>query len=316
MILSDFELLFNDRTKFQGIAKKNEILAGHCTMHVGGLASLFLEPQNMQSLVFAIETSRLAGKPFFLLGGGSNVVFPDEGLELVICTRSLEKDTGLKIQEGRDNKKSVLCSAGSVWGSILSFCRDNNLGGLEPFTSLSGTAGGAVFMNASCFGRSVADFLVSAAYLDTKSLEVCRYEKKMSDWGYKKSPFQCIATESGSDRKIIISAEFSVSEGFDSALAEEVRQKRISMGHFRAASAGSVFKNNPDKGIIAGKLIDECGLKGFSIGGAQIAPWHGNFIINPENKATSSDIKALVEHIQKVVVEKTGIFLEKEIIFA
>lgn len=316
MILSDFELLFNDRAKFQGIARKNEILAGHCTMHVGGPASLFLEPQNMQSLIFAIESSRLAEKSFFLLGGGSNVVFPDEGLELVICTRSLEKDTELKILEDRDGKKSVSCPAGSVWGGILSFCRDNNLGGLEAFTSLSGTAGGAVFMNASCFGRSVADCLVSADYLDMESLELCRYEKNISDWGYKKSPFQRVARESGSDRKIIISAEFSVSEGFDSVLAEKIRQKRISMGHFKAPSAGSVFKNNPDKEIIAGKLIDECGLKGFSIGGAQIAPWHGNFIINPGNKASASDIKALVEYIQKAVMEKTGILLEKEIIFA
>ena len=87
------------------------------------------------------------------------------------------------------------------------------------------------------------------------------------------------------------------------------------MGHFKAPSAGSAFKNKPEEGIIAGKIIDECGLKGFSCGGAQIAPWHGNFIINPEKKASCADIKALVEKVQETVLQKTGIKLESEILF-
>ena len=95
-----------------------------------------------------------------------------------------------------------------------------------------------------------------------------------------------------------------------------MRQKRVAMGHFRAASAGSAFKNEPDKGIVAGKLIDECALKGFSLGGAQIAPWHANFIINPDGKATAADIRALVETVQKKVFEEKGVLLEPEIIFA
>ena len=90
---------------------------------------------------------------------------------------------------------------------------------------------------------------------------------------------------------------------------------RKEKGHFRAPSAGSAFKNDATHGIIAGKVIDECGLKGFSVGGAQIAPWHGNFIINPEQKATASDIKKLSDEVKKIVLDKKGIKLENEIIF-
>ena len=90
---------------------------------------------------------------------------------------------------------------------------------------------------------------------------------------------------------------------------------RKEKGHFRAPSAGSAFKNDAANGIIAGKIIDECGLKGFSVGGAQIAPWHGNFIINPEQKANARDIKKLSDEVKKIVREKKGIELENEILF-
>jgi len=90
---------------------------------------------------------------------------------------------------------------------------------------------------------------------------------------------------------------------------------RKEKGHFKAPSCGSAFKNDPSKGIIAGKIIDECGLKGLSCGGAQIAPWHANFIINSEGKAAAADIKKLSELVQKSVLEKKGIALESEIIF-
>ncbi len=273
-------------------------------MHVGGDAGLFLEPFDTQSLILALKTARRLNLSFFLLGGGSNTIFPDEGLNLVISTRKLNAAEGIKLTGGN----RISCPAGAAWGSVLSFCKKNNLGGFEPFTSLSGTVGGALFMNATCFGLSACDNLLSAEYLDLDfdSIEIKKYEKKLCDWEYKKSPFQ---------QKIILSAEFSVKNGFDENLSETVKQKRIQMGHFKAASAGSAFKNVPEKNIIAGKLIDECGLKGFSVGGAQIASWHANFIINPDSKASAKDIRSLVEFVQKKVLEEKGVLLETEIIF-
>ena len=374
MILSQFSLLFNDTQNFRGEVKQNESLAKHCTMRVGGEAKLYIEPFDTESLIFALKSAREAGLDFYLLGGGSNTIFPDEGMNLVICTKKIGFEEPAPLvhlleNSGAGGEMRIVCSAGASWGSVLGFCRKNNLGGFEPFTALSGTVGGAVFMNASCFGLSLSDNLSRVEYLDynpdfnpdSKQLEIKNYELKIDDWGYKRSPFQnckvqnyelqnreekrrggvagdlpplegaaenaqaelCEAGAVGARgrlsplrKKIVLSAEFKVKDGFDAELSEQVRQKRVSMGHFRAASAGSAFKNEPEKGIVAGKLIDECGLKGFSAGGAQIAPWHANFIINPDGKATAADIRALVEAVRKKVFEEKGVLLEPEIIFA
>ncbi|MBP5284180.1 MAG: hypothetical protein J6Y93_05895, partial [Treponema sp.] len=115
--------------------------------------------------------------------------------------------------------------------------------------------------------------------------------------------------------KIIISAEFTLRPGFDIKKSEECMNFRREKGHFKAPSAGSAFKNDAEHGIIAGKIIDECGLKGLKCGGAQIAPWHGNFIINPEQKARAQDIKNLSDLVKKTVFEKKAVSLENEILF-
>ncbi len=305
---------FLSSSQFAGRILENEPLSSHSTMHVGGAAKLFIEPQSEEDLTFVIQSATRNNLDFFILGGGSNTIFPDEGLDLVISTRKLNKIVGEAcVHNIIASNARLTVSAGATWGSAITYCKNNNLGGFEPFTGLSGTAGGALYMNATCFGLSACDNLVSAEYLDLTDNKIKTYSKNDADWGYKKSPFQK-KTGQAAD-KIILSATFNVSSGFDEDKSLEVKQKRVSMGHFNAPSAGSAFKNNPEQKIIAGKIIDECGLKGFSIGGARIAPWHGNFIINPDQKATCSDIKALVSHVQKTVLEKTGIQLESEILF-
>ena len=350
---------FNDSEYFTGSVKLNENLAKHTTMHVGGNAKLFLEPENEESLIFAIkeldaDVRRLTQiKSFFVLGGGSNVIISDSGLDAVISTRKMNKIKFLT--EGTEHTESLiegekllnpeisLCSpkpyehsssgdslksrcdfltlpiceefkilcleSGVSWGSAISFCKKENLGGFEAFTGLSGTVGGALFMNATCFGLSACDNLLSVRYFDLHDGKIHEYQKIDSDWGYKKSPFQSFATT------IILSAKFSVTTGFDSEKSEKCISDRKEKGHFRAPSAGSAFKNDAAHGIIAGKIIDECGLKGFSVGGAQIASWHGNFIINPEQKACASDIKKLSDEVKKIVFEKKGVRLENEILF-
>ena len=329
---------FNDSEYFTGSVKLNENLAKHTTMHVGGNAKLFLEPENEESLIFAIkkldaDVRRLTQiKSFFVLGGGSNVIISDSGLDAVVSTRKMNKikfrtegseyTESLIKREKLLNPEISLCSSklceefkilclesGDSWGNVISFCKKNNLGGFEAFTGLSGTVGGALFMNATCFGLSACDNLLSVRYFDLRDGKIHEYQKIDSDWGYKKSPFQSFATT------IILSAKFSVTTGFDSEKSEKCISDRKEKGHFRAPSAGSAFKNDATHGIIAGKVIDECGLKGFSVGGAQIAPWHGNFIINPEQKACASDIKKLSDEVKKIVFEKKGVRLENEILF-
>ena len=413
---------FNDSEYFTGSVKLNENLAKHTTMHVGGSAKLFLEPENEDSLVFAIkeldaDVRRLTQiKSFFVLGGGSNVIISDDGLDAVISTRKMN---AVKVLEGEfestdlhrfaqikagfeeedinagqnrpcspktyehsssgdslksrcdfltlpicEEFKTLQIDSGASWGNVISFCKKENLGGFEAFTGLSGTVGGALFMNATCFGLSACDNLLSVRYFDLHDGEIHEYQKIDSDWGYKKSPFQNEIKEFDADEhgltqmkngdfkglaplgegaggngeaigaegktfplslpaahcsllisKIILSAKFSVKNGFDSEKSEKCISDRKEKGHFRAPSAGSAFKNDATHGIIAGKVIDECGLKGFSVGGAQIAPWHGNFIINPEQKASAEDVKKLSDEVKKIVFEKKGVRLENEILF-
>ena len=395
---------FNDSEYFTGSVKLNENLAKHTTMHVGGNAKLFLEPENEDSLVFAIkELKKLDAderrctqiKSFFVLGGGSNVIISDDGLDAVISTRKMndvkllaeefestdlhrfaqiENDSnGEKFHASQNSHcpkthceefKTLQIDSGASWGNVISFCKKENLGGFEAFTGLSGTVGGALFMNATCFGLSACDNLLSVRYFDLHDGKIHEYQKIDSDWGYKKSPFQNEIKEFDADEhgltqmkngdfkglaplgegaggngeaigaegktfplslpaahcsllisKIILSAKFSVKNGFDSEKSEKCISDRKEKGHFRAPSAGSAFKNDAAHGIIAGKVIDECGLKGFSVGGAQIAPWHGNFIINPEQKASAEDIKKLSDEVKKIVFEKKGVRLENEILF-
>ncbi|MCR4821990.1 MAG: UDP-N-acetylmuramate dehydrogenase [Treponema sp.] len=295
---------FNDSENFRGSVKRNEVLSSHTTMHVGGRAEIFIEPENSSSLIFAINKLKDENINFFILGGGSNVIIGDRGLKAVISTR--------KINKIEEIKKGIKVEAGSSWGGVISFCKKNNLSGFESFTGLSGSVGGALYMNATCFGLSACDKLLSLEYFNCQDCQIHTYLKREEDWAYKKSPFQI---QGGSSLKVILSAEFALSQGFDSKKSEEAMTFRREKGHFKAPSSGSAFKNDSERGIIAGKLIDECGLKGFTLGGAQIAPWHGNFIINPEQKASSSDIKNLSDQVKKIVLEKKGILLENEIIF-
>ena len=330
---------FNERDDFSGSVRRNEPLKNHTTMGVGGNAKIFLGPDNMASLIFAARTLAEERADFFILGGGSNVVIADGGLDAVISTRGLNEIKILADNADGNSRPEEICGeciqvdCGAGWGAVLSFCKKNDLGGFEPFSGLSGTTGGALYMNATCFGLSACDNLVSAQYFDMRDFKIHAYEKNDSDWGYKISPFQPEGALRGAPRRggsgkrgsgwsegetspfVILSAVFRVRRGFDSQKAEGCLAARKEKGHFLAPSAGSAFKNDAANGIIAGKVIDECGLKGLSVGGAQIAPWHGNLIINPGRKASAGDVRNLADEVRKIVREQTGAVLESEIIF-
>lgn len=289
---------------------KNELMSVHTTMKAGGPAALFLRPENEAEFVALLKEYCERHMDFFVLGGGSNIVVNDNGIDKpVICTLSLKTISLLKNDDG-----AILdCGCGVSWTQICRTAMENKFCGVEDFNGLPGSLGGAVFMNARCFSTQVSDILYSVRYFNMDSLKVEEYTMKNSDWDYKKSPFG-----SGS-RKIIIGAKIklnksSLSESELSALYSKAVSERKEKHHFDAPSAGSVFKNNHNFGMPSGKIVDECGLKGVQIGGAQVAPWHGNFIINTGN-ASASEIKALCDKIKSDVKSKTGFDLEEEIIF-
>jgi UDP-N-acetylmuramate dehydrogenase len=170
-------------------------------------------------------------------------------------------------------------------------------------------AGGAVWMNARCWGRSVSDALAGADVLD-EGLRAVFEPVRPSAWGYKRSPYQ------GRDA-LILAARFRLERGDEAAIRRAMagfRLEREQRGHFRLPSAGSVFKNDRSFGKSAGQIIDELGLRGLSVGGAQVAAWHGNFIVNAGG-ATAADIRALTEAVRTEALRRLGITLEPEILF-
>lgn len=204
----------------------------------------------------------------------------------------------------------VTADCGALVASFVAFCADNELGGAEEFAGLPGSIGGAVFMNARCFSREVSDILVGATYLDENG-KVCTYKMNKAEWGYKRSPLR--------RAKVILSATFALTKKVGESGAIKARCKsfvtqRVEKGHFLKPSAGSVFLNDRAFGEPTGAIIDKCGLKGLAIGGAQVAPFHANFIIN-NGGATERDIKALVEKVQEEVKKQTGFALKCEILF-
>ena len=297
---------FNICGNFKGIICFSEQMALHTTFKVGGPAQLYIKPSDIHSLISALATLKNDGIPYFILGGGSNIVVSDKGFDGAVI--SMEDISAISA-----DKDFVSCGAGSSMSAVVNFCIEHALTGLETFAGLPGTAGGALYMNARCFNVSVSDILASAEYIEPDSLKQVSYTFSGSDWEYKKSPFQ-------STGRIITSVVFKTIK-LSKAEKNEIETKcrmyideRVKKGHFRYPSAGSVFRNNHAFGKPSGKIIDEAGLCGYQIGGAQIAPWHGNFIINKDN-ATEADIKALVDYTINIVKIKTGFTLEPEIIF-
>jgi UDP-N-acetylmuramate dehydrogenase len=306
-------------SNFTGKISCRESLAERTTFKIGGTADIFVQPVHIDELIKVVKFCTENMIPFFVLGGGSNVVFGDDGFAgAVISTAKLNSVTILDEDEIKAKNLPSLsrseffmqAESGCSMEKLLSRGELLSLSGLEEFAGLPATIGGAVFMNARCYGKSFSDVLQSVSYLDTTDFKVKDYYVNPSDWDYKKSPFQ-------DEEKIILSAVFKVQKGKAEDIAAKMEsfiEDREEKGHFRFPSAGSVFKNNREFGKPTGLIIDEAGLRGHKIGGAQIAPWHGNIIINTGG-AKAGDVMELVEYIKKCVKEKTGFELETEILF-
>ncbi|MCR5698054.1 MAG: UDP-N-acetylmuramate dehydrogenase [Treponemataceae bacterium] len=308
---------FNIQDCFKGefsslssIIHSDEPLLPRTTFKVGGNARFFAAPKDTEQLILLFRFCAQNSIPFFVLGGGSNLVISDSGIDaLVISTENINE---ISLVPGE--KPSIKCGSGATIKKLTEFCIDSSLSGLESFAGLPGTCGGAAYMNARCFNVSFSEKIQSVSYID-ENFEERLYQMKESDWDYKKSPFQILIAQKKclAITQVQLASEKSDAESVR-AESEKHVQFREEKGHFKFPSAGSVFKNNHDFGKPSGQIVDECGLRSLKVGGAQVAPWHGNFIINTGD-ATASDIKKLVQMVQEKVKEKTGFSLECEIIF-
>jgi len=295
--------------------KEDIPLAKFTSFNIGGRAKYFFEGNNKREIIKAVSLAKQEDLPFFILGGGSNLLVDDKGYQgLVIKIQN----SGLKIQKENSNFK-VAAGAGTSLSLLASNAAENGLSGLEWTVGIPGTLGGAIYGNAGAFGKSMKDIVKEVEVFDAKDLQVKIYSLEDCRFDYRESIFK-------KDKNLIIlSAVLELKKGEKKEIENKMkrylseRKKKQPMGF---ACAGSVFKNPSfaqtsrrfmtDRELSAGELIERCGLKGRSIGGAKISEKHANFIINL-GKAKFSDVRRLIDLIKKRVRSKFGIELEEEL---
>jgi len=276
----------------------NEKLSKHCTFKTGGTCKCVILPENTDELIEIIKFLKNKNEAFYIIGNGSNILFPDNHLDkIIIKTTRLNNITVLE--------NDIIADSGAKLSAVCSLALENSLTGMECLNGIPGTIGGAVYMNAGAYGGEIKDVCIKTFYLD-EDLNLCEKEFDSHNFSYRHSFF--------SDRKcIILKSILRLKKGDKSeikAKMAEFIEKRNDKQPLNFPNAGSTFKR--PEGYFAGKLIEDCGLKGYSIGDACVSEKHSGFIVNKGN-ATTSDILLLIEYVQKTVKEKFGVELETEV---
>jgi UDP-N-acetylmuramate dehydrogenase len=287
--------------KIEGPLKEDEVLAGHTSFRLGGPADLFAAPRTADEVTRIVTLCARESVPCFVLGGGTNILVSDKGVRGVVLDLTLL--SGLQTDGTR-----VTALGGTPVSTLSEHALSGSLAGMEFAYALPGSVGGAVWMNARCYEREVSDVLEFVDYLDPDHGQQ-RLPMRPDEWAYKLSPFQGM-------RGVILKAGFRLAPGVPGQIEErmqEHRRDREKKGHFLHPCAGSVFKNNRAFGAPTGVLVDSLGLKGRRIGGAQVAPFHGNIIINTGG-ATARDVLALMELVENEVRRRLGFHLEREVL--
>ena len=294
--------------KFFGFLNDNHIeyvcdepMKNHTTFKVGGNAQVFVTVNSKEELSVLMKYISSENISYFILGKGSNLLVSDSGIKGVVITLSGEF-SDIKIMDG--NK--IVAGAGASLMKLCRFAQENSLSGLEFAYGIPGSVGGAVFMNAGAYGGEMKDCLASADYI-TPQGEAGTFTKDELNLGYRTSVFR-------NKNYIITSCTLSLKEDNREIIKgkmDELLGRRKSKQPLEYPSAGSTFKR--PEGAFAGTLIESCGLKGYTIGGACVSEKHAGFIIN-KGGATFEDIDSLIKEVQKKVKDETGYFLETEVI--
>ena len=287
----------------ENIKVKNNInLLNYTTIKIGGCAEFFAEPKSLSELMEYIKWAKYNNLKYRIIGAGSNLLITNSFHKgLTICTRKLKK---IKINKPLG---SVEAECGVMLPVMANLLAQNGLEGGEWLIGIPGTIGGAVFMNAGSGKLWISQYLLSVQVLDTKNISIYTLDKENLIFKYRFSSFQ-------KNKFTILKANFLFKSNKNiKKIIDETKQhlrNKINSQPYHLPSFGSVFKNPKDN--YAGKLIEEVGLKGFSIGGAQVSNMHSNFIVNNGN-ATSEEIYQLITLIQQKVLQKKGIFLHPEV---
>ncbi len=288
------------KAQLDNIFAKDQILTdepmkNHTTFKIGGPADFMLLPADPMQISRVIK--EITGVPVFVMGNGSNLLVKDSGIRGVVIKISNNMNT----ISAQDNVLS--CQSGALLSAIASVALKHSLGGFEFAAGIPGTLGGAVVMNAGAYDGEMKDVVVSTTYIDENG-DLC--ETAEHSFGYRKSVFS-------GKKWIVTGAKIRLFQKDESAIQERMRclsQCRRDKQPLECASAGSTFKR--PEGYFAGKLIDDAGLRGHRIGGAQVSEKHCGFIIN-DGTATFDDVASLIRYVQDTVYQKFGVWLETEV---
>ncbi len=298
--------------------RKNVLLKELTTFRVGGKAKYFLEASNKEEIIEVISWAKAKKMPFFVLGGGSNILISDKKYKGIVIQ---VKSQNLKVKIESQNSKVIEAEAGVPLGKIVGLALQEGLAGMEWAMGIPGTVGGAIHGNAGAFGSTIGDSIEEVEVLKickgqpSKKLELSSgegcplhiFKKEECNFKYRESIFK------KNKNLIILSAKIKLQTGDKQEIENKMKdyfQKKKQTQPLEFFCAGSVFKN-PEK-FSAGELIEKVGLKGKRIGGVEISQKHSNFIVN-NGRAKARDVKKLIDLVKKKVKKKFDIILEEEI---
>lgn len=294
--------LLNKRISDENILQ-NESMKKHTSFKIGGNADFFVKAKSIEEVQYVLETCKNNDIPLTVVGNGSNLLVKDNGIRGVVLKVCIDD---IDIEKKDETEAIITVGAGVALGKLAQILLQNSISGFEFAAGIPGTIGGAVRMNAGAYGSEFKDIVIKTKYMndDGKIFELSKDEQKFE---YRKSIFK--------DRNyIILETKLLLKNVPDSSVIkekmDELKASRLEKQPLEFPSAGSTFKRGND--FITAKLIDECGLKGHRIGGAEVSTKHAGFVINTGD-ATAKDVLTLVEIIKKEVLNKFEKNIELEI---
>ena len=279
--------------------KENEPMRLHTTFKVGGNARYYLVPESFDDVKKALDFAKEKNLPHYIIGKGSNLLFSDDPYEGVVI------EIGSGLNDITITGTTIEADAGVSLASLSKKAADESLAGLEFASGIPGTVGGAVVMNAGAYDGEIKNVLKEVKILSNNN-EIITKKTEELDLSYRHSIFQ-------NNSDIVLSATFELQQGNKEEIISKIKElnaKRKEKQPLEFPSAGSTFKR--PEGYFAGKLIQDSGLRGFSVGGAQVSEKHCGFVVNTGD-ATAADIYELITKVRQIVLEKQGVELEPEV---
>lgn len=289
------EIVGKDKIKY------NEKMSKYTTMKVGGPCDCIVFPDEISKIKEVIDFCKNENITFFVIGNGSNLLVKDEGIHGVVIK------LGHRFSKIEIDGEYILAYAGATMPTLSQLAKKNSLKGLEFACGIPGTIGGGVKMNAGAYGSQISDILYEVTYMDEKE-EIKTIKNKDCSFGYRKSIFTI------NPNYVILSAKFKLEKGNIDEIENKMKENslaRKAKQPLEYPNFGSVFKR--PEGYFVGKLVDDAGLRGYKIGGAQVSTKHTGFIVNVDN-ATCKDVLDLIGYVQTTVYNKFNVKLTPEVI--